>query len=119
MNIGVAGLTIAYELTLAGYEVTVYEGSDRAGGRLFTYDTGNTIIELGGMRFPLDIHLLTNIYIQKRFSLPLEPFISYNPNTFFYINGIQHRSDNTSLFPNEYNLPVNLNEQTTVWLCFL
>ncbi len=111
-----AGLTIAYELTLAGYDVIVYEGSDRAGGRLFTYDTGNTIIELGGMRLPLDIHLLTNIYIRKRFSLQLKPFVSSDPNTFFYINGIKHRSDNTSLFPNEYNLPVNSNEQYQVCL---
>jgi monoamine oxidase len=114
IKIGVAGLTIAYELTLAGHEVIVYEASDRAGGRLFTYDTGNTIIELGGMRFPLDIHTLTDTYIKKRFHLPLEPFVSYNPNTFIYINGIKHRSDNTSFLPNEYNLQVDLDEQNKV-----
>jgi hypothetical protein len=66
------------------------------------------------MRLPLDIHTLTDIYIRKRFNLPLESFISYNPNTFIYINGIKHRSDNTTFLPQEFNLPVNLNEQNKV-----
>ncbi|CAF2565440.1 unnamed protein product [Rotaria sp. Silwood2] len=103
---GVTGLTIAYELTRAGYEVIVFEANKQAGGRLFTFDTEKTIIELGGMRLPLDIHTLTDIYIRKRFNLPLEPFISSHPNTFVYINGIRYRSDNTSFLPNEYNLQV-------------
>jgi monoamine oxidase len=113
-SIGVAGLIIAYELTRAGHEVIVYEASERAGGRFFTYDTGKTIIELGGMRLPLDVHTLTDAYVRKRFYLPLEPFVSFHPNTFVYINGIKHRSDNTSYLPQEYNLPVYLNEQNKV-----
>ena len=66
-----AGLTIAYELTRAGHEVVVYEASDRAGGRLFTYDTGNTIIELGGMRLPLDVHTLTECLCQKEIAFTI------------------------------------------------
>lgn len=109
-----AGLTAAYELTLAGHEVTVYEASDRAGGRLFTYDTGSTIVELGGMRLPLSIHTLVDTYIKKRLHLPLEPFVSYHPNTFIYINGIKHRADNTSFLPGEYNLQVDPDERNKV-----
>ncbi|WP_349368215.1 FAD-dependent oxidoreductase [Salinarimonas sp.] len=33
---GVAGLTAAYELARAGYDVTIYEGDDRYGGRSLT-----------------------------------------------------------------------------------
>ena len=53
VEIGVAGLTAGYELNLAGHRVEIFEASERAGGRLFTYSTGKTIIELGGMRLPL------------------------------------------------------------------
>jgi hypothetical protein len=66
------------------------------------------------MRLPLDIHTLTDTYVRKRFNLPIEPFVSYHPNTFVYINGIKHRSNNTNYLPHEYNLQTNLNEQNKV-----
>jgi monoamine oxidase len=51
---GVAGMVAARELYRAGYVVTVYEASNRLGGRHYTLEgsTQETGMELGGMRFP-------------------------------------------------------------------
>jgi monoamine oxidase len=45
---GVAGLTSAYELAGAGYDVTVLEARDRVGGRSYTARKGTKFQELGG-----------------------------------------------------------------------
>ena len=48
---GVAGLTAAYRLANAGQRVTLYEGSDRLGGRMFTrrdFNEDGQFCELGG-----------------------------------------------------------------------
>ena len=45
---GVAGLTSAYELSRAGYEVIVLEARDRVGGRSYTARRGTRLTELGG-----------------------------------------------------------------------
>ena len=56
---GAGGLVAAYELAKAGADVTVFEATDRVGGRLYSYEfrTDTTsemkdIAELGAMRFP-------------------------------------------------------------------
>ena len=48
LGTGVAGLTSAYELSNAGYEVTVLEARDRVGGRSYTARRGTKLTELGG-----------------------------------------------------------------------
>ena len=45
---GVAGLSAAYELSKAGYDVTVLEARERAGGRSYTARRGTKLTELGG-----------------------------------------------------------------------
>jgi monoamine oxidase len=45
---GVAGLTSAYELSKAGYEVTLLEARERVGGRSYTARKGTQLTELGG-----------------------------------------------------------------------
>ena len=48
---GVAGLTAAYRLSAAGQRVTLYEASDRLGGRMFTrrdFNEDGQFCELGG-----------------------------------------------------------------------
>jgi monoamine oxidase len=45
---GVAGLTSAYELSRAGYKVTVLEARARPGGRSYTARKGTQLTELGG-----------------------------------------------------------------------
>jgi len=48
LGTGVAGLTAAYELSNAGYDVTVLEARDRVGGRSYTARRGTKLTELGG-----------------------------------------------------------------------
>ena len=47
LGAGLAGLTVAYELERAGYEVTVLEAAHRAGGRNMTVRHGDVIDEMG------------------------------------------------------------------------
>ena len=48
LGAGVAGLTSAYELSKAGYDVTVIEARSFAGGRCQTARKGFKLTELGG-----------------------------------------------------------------------
>jgi monoamine oxidase len=48
LGTGVAGLTSAYELSNAGYNVTVLEARDRFGGRSWTARKGTKLTEVGG-----------------------------------------------------------------------
>jgi len=47
LGAGLAGLTVAYELERAGYDVTVIEASKRIGGRILTIRHGDVIDEMG------------------------------------------------------------------------
>lgn len=50
LGAGIAGLTAAYELNRAGYEVVILEAKERAGGRSYTVRTGYTIEENTGTK---------------------------------------------------------------------
>ncbi len=47
LGAGIAGLVAAYELNRAGYDVQVFEGNDRIGGRVWTVRGGDTIRQDG------------------------------------------------------------------------
>ena len=47
LGAGIAGLTVAYELERAGYDVTVIEASKRIGGRTLTLRHGDVVDEMG------------------------------------------------------------------------
>jgi monoamine oxidase len=50
LGAGIAGLTAAYELNHAGYEVVILEAAARAGGRSYTLRTGDAIEENTGTK---------------------------------------------------------------------
>jgi monoamine oxidase len=50
LGAGIAGLTVAYELEQAGYDVTVVEASHRVGGRNMSIRHGDIIDEMGHRR---------------------------------------------------------------------
>lgn len=61
---GVAGLTAAYRLSRAGQRVTLYEASDRLGGRMFTrrdFNEDGQFCELGGELVDADHTALRNL----------------------------------------------------------
>lgn len=99
LGTGVAGLTSAYELSNAGYDVTVLEARDRVGGRSWTARKGSKIHELGGEEEVCDFdegHYINPgpwripyfhrgyLHYAKTFSVPVELF--NNDNDQSYIN---------------------------------
>ena len=95
LGAGIAGLVSAYELSKAGYRVTVLEARDRIGGRSWTIRGGDRIVQTGrpdqvatfdrGLYFnagPARIpstHRLILAYA-RRLGVPLETFVNSNRN---------------------------------------
>jgi monoamine oxidase len=103
---GVAGLTAAMELQLAGHDVIVLEGSHRVGGRIETYKG----VELGAMRVP-ENHAVASTYIKDRLALPTEPFVLSSNNTFLLFNGIKVQGSADDLCPARFNFPLKPREE--------
>ncbi len=94
MLVGASGLYAGILLAQSGHTVTIYEASDRAGGRIFTYrdpkDPSLYIGELGAMRFPLEVHPNLNTILRQRYKdkLNITEFYSGNDNAYVFVNGI-------------------------------
>jgi monoamine oxidase len=97
LGTGVAGLTSAYELSNAGYDVTVLEARDRVGGRSWTAKKGSKIHEIGGEEETCDfdegyyinpgpwrIPYFHRGYLHyaKKFNVPVELFNNDNDQSF-------------------------------------
>ncbi len=86
---GMSGLVAASLLKQAGHHVTILEGNNRIGGRVYTlrkpFTPGN-YIDLGAMRIP-ETHKLVMEYI-KRFNLPLNEFINSSSRDLLFVNNI-------------------------------
>ena len=99
LGAGIAGLTAAYELRNAGYQVQVLEYNGRAGGRNWTLRGGDTYTELGGAsqhcEFDKDLYVNPGpwripyhhrgiLSYCKRLGVPLEAFVQVNYNAYLH-----------------------------------
>jgi monoamine oxidase len=99
LGAGIAGLTAAYELRNAGYQVQVLEYNDRAGGRNWTLRGGDRYTELGGAtqhcEFDKDLYINPGpwripyhhrgiLSYCKRLGVPLEAFVQVNYNAYLH-----------------------------------
>jgi monoamine oxidase len=102
LGAGIAGLVSAYELSRAGYKVTVLEARDRIGGRSWTIRGGDRIVQTGrpdqhatfgsGLYFnsgPARIPSTHRVILgyARRFSVPLEVFVNANRNASWDFGG--------------------------------
>ena len=96
---GVAGLTSAYELSNAGYRVTLLEARNRVGGRSYTARKGTRLTELGGepQTCTFDEGLYINpgpwripyhhrgyLYYARTLDVPVELFNNDNDHSYIY-----------------------------------
>jgi hypothetical protein len=84
---GVAGLMASWVLPLLGYDVDLYESSDRVGGRLLSAYLGNDQYgDLGAMRFGDSDYLLN--YLADKAGVNQVPFTNSEAPAYFYYNGV-------------------------------
>jgi monoamine oxidase len=93
LGAGLAGMSAAFELRNAGYNVQVLEYNDRPGGRNWSLYGGDSYTELGG--FTQNVRFAEGLYLNpgpwripyhhralldycKRLNVPLEPFTQVN-----------------------------------------
>lgn len=86
LGAGMAGLAAAHELIKLGHHVQIIEGSNRAGGRVWTerFKANNTYAERGPMRVPL-AHDYTYHYIHK-VKLTMRRFLNTTPKDLGFYN---------------------------------
>ena len=99
LGAGLAGMTAALELRDAGYDVTVLEYNNRAGGRNWTLRGGDSYTELGGAEqacgfapglyfnpgpWRIPYHHRAVLAYCKRLGVALEPFVQLNHNALLH-----------------------------------
>ncbi|MDR3420967.1 MAG: NAD(P)/FAD-dependent oxidoreductase [Xanthobacteraceae bacterium] len=99
LGAGLAGMTAAFELRKAGYNVAVLEFNLRAGGRNWTLRGGDTYTELGGFTqacefeagqyfnpgpWRIPYHHRALLDYCKRLNVALEPFVELNHNAYLH-----------------------------------
>src|SRR3984957_13401295 len=99
LGAGIAGMSAAFELRNAGYQVQVLEFNGRAGGRNWSLRGGDSYTELGGLtqqcRFDKDLYINPGpwripyhhrgmLSYCKRLGVPLEPFLQVNYNAYLH-----------------------------------
>ena len=102
LGAGLAGMTAAFELRKAGYNVRVLEFNSRPGGRNWTLRGGDKFTELGGVTqtcafedglylnpgpWRIPYHHRAVLDYCKRLGVTLEPFIQLNHNAFLHASG--------------------------------
>lgn len=85
---GESGLAAAFELRKIGCNITLFEATQRIGGRVYTYyfdRNKRKYGELGAMSVPIS-HYTTWHYINL-FNLDTIPFVNNNNNSLLYVRG--------------------------------
>ncbi|CAF1285717.1 unnamed protein product [Rotaria sordida] len=112
---GAAGLYCGILLAEAGHTVTIFEASNRTGGRILTYrDPKNRLkymAEMGAMRFPLDAHPYLNNLIRNRYKLSITETSSYDEHAYIYINGILVTRKQANENPDIFQFNTSQNER--------
>ncbi|TLS36891.1 flavin monoamine oxidase family protein [Pseudalkalibacillus caeni] len=86
---GISGLVAASLLKQAGHKVTIIEGNNRIGGRIYTVRepfSKGYYLDMGAMRIP-NTHVLAFEYI-RRFKLKTAKFINTSPRDVFFVNNV-------------------------------
>ncbi len=108
LGAGMSGLVAGSLLKRAGHRVTIVEGNDRVGGRVFTmrkpFSNGN-YLDAGAMRIP-DTHVLVLEFI-KRFGLHVNEFINSTPLDIIFVNGVLTRRYQYDRDPAILNFPID------------
>ena len=96
---GMGGLTTAYELSRAGYAVTLLEARDRVGGRSYTARAGTRLTELGGEEqvctfdtgyyinpgpWRIPYHHRGYLHYARTLGVPMELFNNDNDHSYVY-----------------------------------
>jgi monoamine oxidase len=99
LGAGIAGMSAAFELRNAGYQVQVLEYNARPGGRNWSLRGGDNYTELGGLtqqcRFDKDLYINPGpwripyhhrgmLNYCKRLGVPLEAFVQVNYNAYLH-----------------------------------
>jgi monoamine oxidase len=99
LGAGIAGMTAAYELRNAGYQVQVLEYNNRPGGRNWSLRGGDRYTELGGAtqecQFDKDLYVNPGpwripyhhrgiLSYARRLGVPLEAFVQVNYNAYLH-----------------------------------
>jgi len=98
LGAGIAGLTAAYELGLAGYDCTILEAKSFAGGRNWTIRKGTSVSEIGsgrqtsrfdnGLYFNAGPMRIPQFHVTldycKKFGVAIEPFNNVNESGYYY-----------------------------------
>ena len=116
---GLAGLAAAFELRKTGADITLFEASERIGGRVYTYyfdEEKHLHGELGAMRIPVS-HECTWHYINL-LGLNTVPFVQNNENAFIYLKKTRVRNDSRGENMRRYIYPkyfLTEQERRTPW----
>ncbi|MEG0771826.1 NAD(P)/FAD-dependent oxidoreductase [Clostridium sp.] len=116
---GAAGLAAAFELKKIGCDTTLFEATNRLGGRILTYffdEDKNQYADLGAMRIPVS-HETSWHYINL-FNLNTYPYASSNVNGLFYVRDGRAINDplGISVMENIYpKFPLTEEEKRTPW----